>query len=330
MHSIAYVIPYFGKLPKYIKLWLMTAGCNPTVDFLIFTDDKTEYDYPDNVKVTFMTFEDMQKKVQAVYDFDICLERPYKLCDFKPTYGEVFRKELVGYDFWGHCDMDLIWGDIRKYYTDEVLSKYERVGFRGHSNLYRNTPEVCARYRYHAKDCPSYKEVLSSDNNFAFDEPVMDAIYKELGIPFYSKVDYANLSKYDYSFELTMQTEEEQYKNKNQIFTFKDGHILRHYVYKDTLYTEEVMYLHYWCRPTTIKVKNYDPHKQLVIYPDVTIESEAEITKEYVLSLCTQNRVKYYAKSIWANRKKLTIERIIFNIKGMTGYKKNGNVYTPE
>ena len=115
MYSIAYVVPYFGKFPKGFQFWLLSCKCNPSIDWLIFTDDKTPYDYPENVKVTYWTFDQMKKKAQAIYDFPIFLERPYKLCDFKPAYGEIFADELKDYDFWGHCDIDLVWGNIRNF-----------------------------------------------------------------------------------------------------------------------------------------------------------------------------------------------------------------------
>ena len=51
MKSICYVVPYFGKFPVSFPLWLVSCGANPTVDWLIFTDDTTPYDYPQNVKV---------------------------------------------------------------------------------------------------------------------------------------------------------------------------------------------------------------------------------------------------------------------------------------
>ena len=56
MNSICYVVPYFGTLPKTsFRLWLKSCKANPTVNWIIFTDDKTEYDYPDNVKVYYTT-----------------------------------------------------------------------------------------------------------------------------------------------------------------------------------------------------------------------------------------------------------------------------------
>ena len=43
-----------------------------------------------------------------------------------------------------------------------------------------------------------------------------------------------------------------------------------------------------------------------------------------------QSKVVYYAQTLWANRKKITLERIIFNVKGMTKYKNTDYVYKPK
>lgn len=322
MKTIAYIVPYFGKFPKGFQFWLLSCGCNPSIDWLIFTDDKTPYDYPNNVKVTYWTFQQLQERVQSIYDFKISLERPYKLCDYKPAYGEIFQQELVGYDFWGLCDIDLVWGDIRKFYTDEVLEKYEKIGFFGHSILFKNTKEVCARYRTKIEGLLYYKDVYSVDQGFAFDEPGMDAIYEALNIPVYSEVVFANLLKYDYGFYLDQQSDEDKYKNDYQVFTWKNGHLIRHYLSNNKVYNEEYLYLHYWCRPTTFAIKEYSPEKQYLIYADTTTDKYFEITPNLVKRKGTRNMIRYYVKSIWWNRKKLTWKRIIFNIKGMLSYKK--------
>ena len=141
MKKIAYVLPYFGHFPKGFELFLMSCKNNSTIDWLIFTDDKTKYDYPPNVKVKYYSFEDIKKKVQKNFDFKIVLDKPYKFCDFKPAYGEIFSDELKEYDYWGMCELDLVWGDIRKFMNDEILEKFERIGFQGHSTLFKNTKE---------------------------------------------------------------------------------------------------------------------------------------------------------------------------------------------
>ena len=147
MKSIAFVIPWGGNLPVYFQLWLESCRRNPSVDFLVFTDDCTEYNYPDNVKVHYMSFEQMKELFQKHYDFPLSISAPYKFCDFRPAFGEIFSDYLVGYDYWGHCDVDLIWGDIRKFVTDDVLTKYKRIFSRGHCSVYENSSEVNAFYR---------------------------------------------------------------------------------------------------------------------------------------------------------------------------------------
>ena len=38
MKSIAFIVPYFGKLPSMFNYWLKSVEYNPSIDFLIFTD----------------------------------------------------------------------------------------------------------------------------------------------------------------------------------------------------------------------------------------------------------------------------------------------------
>lgn len=110
MKSIAFVVPWAGHLPPYFQLWLESCRWNSSIDFLLFTDDQTNYNYPNNVKVHYMSFEQMKELFQKQYDFPLSINVPYKFCDFKPAYGEIFSDYLKGYDYWGHCDVDLIWG----------------------------------------------------------------------------------------------------------------------------------------------------------------------------------------------------------------------------
>lgn len=102
----------------------------------------------------------------------------------------------------GHCDIDLLWGDIRKFLTDDILERYEKIGNQGHSTLYKNTKEVNARYRHIPKKAPGYIESFSTKTPRAFDEWPMEMIYQELGIPYYMETNYAHLTKYEHNFHL--------------------------------------------------------------------------------------------------------------------------------
>lgn len=324
MKSIAYVLPYFGKFPKGFELFLLSCKNNSTIDWLIFTDDKTKYDYPSNVKVTYYTFEEIKDKVQKNFNFKIVLDKPYKFCDYKPAYGEIFSEELKGYDFWGMCDLDLAWGDIRKFITDDLLNKYERIGFLGHSTIYKNTTEVNSRYRT-IFDGNNYKVVYTNQGAYAFDEVGMDNIYKILNIPYYKEIMFANLEKYSYGFSLDLMPKEEDFKNKYQIFTLEDGKLYRYYLNNEMIEKEEYFYIHFWCRPMTYRPKVYDINKKYIIYPDVVDYLKKDITPKLIYKKGKGNMIIYYIKSIWKNRRKITIEKIIFNIKGMINYRKTNN-----
>lgn len=47
-----------------------------------------------------------------------------KLCDFRPALGEMYATEIadLGAEFWGHTDLDCVYGPIWEYVTDELIA----------------------------------------------------------------------------------------------------------------------------------------------------------------------------------------------------------------
>lgn len=133
-----------GKFPIYSNLWLDSCQRNYTIDFLLITD-QTIQNCPPNVILKNMTLQELRERIQIGMKEKIVLDKPYKSCDFRPMFGYIFQKELIGYDFWGHCDMDVIFGNIRKFVTDELLDKYDKIYPLGHFSLYRNS-DKCNLY----------------------------------------------------------------------------------------------------------------------------------------------------------------------------------------
>lgn len=171
MKSIALVIPYFGSFGNYFQLFLKSCEINPTIDFLFYTDcDLSPFVFPKNVYVKKISFENLRAKIQDTFDFPINLDSAYKLCDFKPFYGDIFKEDLKKYDFWGHCDVDLIFGKIRDFITDEILDRYDRILTRGHFTLYRNIESVASINKKKIDGVLYFKDVLSSPKSHAFDE----------------------------------------------------------------------------------------------------------------------------------------------------------------
>ncbi len=145
MLKICFIVPYFGKFRNDFAFWLKSVEYNNTIDFYIFTDQETN-SIPSNVKIFNTTLSFIEELAQKNICKDCKIEHPYKLCDYKTAYGELFKDYIKEYDFWGHCDMDLVFGNIRHFITDEVLNSYDRIGLEGFFTLYRNTPEINKHY----------------------------------------------------------------------------------------------------------------------------------------------------------------------------------------
>jgi hypothetical protein len=178
--SIRLVVPYFGERPSYFPLVVRSMAHNPDVDWLLITDAPVR-DAPPNVAVQLCAFADLVARIQRHFPFTISLERPYKLCDFRPAFGDIFRDELAGFDFWGHSDLDVLFGRIRKHLPPEAFDA-DKILIQGNFALYRNTDEAAGWFR-HEIDNISYRQVMTDPAAKHFDEGAgIYWILRDLGV----------------------------------------------------------------------------------------------------------------------------------------------------
>lgn len=140
MISILVIHMYFGKLPNFFYFWLKSCELNNTVDFLIVSDQDI-CTKASNIFVYKCTLDNIKQRVDRLLNIPAALGSPHKLCDYKPIYGLLMQEYSEKYDFWGYCDSDLIFGDIRYFLTDEVLSKYNYILGMGHFHIQRTKDE---------------------------------------------------------------------------------------------------------------------------------------------------------------------------------------------
>lgn len=164
---------WYGPRPWYFSFFLKSCAHNTTIKFLIVTDNKDlGIDYaPENIDFLILSLGELKQIFSKKLGFKVVIDFPYKLCDFKPAYGFLFDAYLPDYDFWGHCDLDIIFGDIRAFMTNELLENYDVISSRhdyvtGSFALYKNTPEVNTLFMK-SKD---FQYVFTSPNHFCFDE----------------------------------------------------------------------------------------------------------------------------------------------------------------
>jgi len=172
MKSIVLVTCYFGNWPPWMAYFLKSCGKNPTVNWLIVSDQSYHSAVPPNVIIENFSLNDFNVLASDKLSLNINVKHPYKLCDFRPAYRVIFDDYLSKYDYWGYCDLDVIFGDVRAFITNGILEKYDVISGRkeymaGHFSLFRNTNSINNLFRL----CPMIDTILETgDIHYTFDE----------------------------------------------------------------------------------------------------------------------------------------------------------------
>jgi len=202
MKSICLIDVYFGKLPNWINLFLETCRYNPTVNWIIFIDDKIPDNVPPNVKFIKYSIKNMNILMSRTLQLDIKVLKPYKYCDIRPSFGVIFNEWLRDYDFWGHTDLDVLFGDIRAFISDSLMSKFDIISSDkrkvcGPFTIFRNNKTVNTIYKS-IKKPTHYKEIFeTADKHYHSNEQAMTTVVNEIANQGLIKKTYRDLHKYD-------------------------------------------------------------------------------------------------------------------------------------
>jgi len=242
------VIPYFGNLPTYFPIFLQSCAFNPEFSFLLISDRRPNFSIPSNVFFVEMSLEEIRKRAEAELGFPVALRRPYKLCDFRPLYGVLFSELLHDCDYWGHCDLDVVFGNLRRVFPPEVYERYPKIQVAGHFSLYRNCAEM-----NHLFELPTpgiqLRRILGTPRNYAFDE--WQGIWKILQyhqIPYYLEwkaVADVNPDR----FRLKIHA---KYDAKYQVFVWDRGQLSQYAVISGHVVRREFAYIHLQKRPMRV------------------------------------------------------------------------------
>ena len=259
---------YFGKLPNYFPLWLQSSGANPEVDFLFVTDSILDaYDVPENIHIVHNNWEELLKKIEAKFPFKIEITTPYKLTDFKPAYGYIFEEELSDSDYWGYCDIDLVFGDILKFIAPRIEEGYEKIYRLGHLTILKNNPEMIHLFEKEG-GAFKYTEVFSNKEFYSFDEHAgLMSIARKQGIKEYYHEDMA-----DISCRIKRMTASRQKNYNYQVFYYENGSVNRAFVDNGNIKKEEYIYIHFQKRQLQIQLTG----KSFYILGDMVVDKKAE------------------------------------------------------
>ena len=170
-HRIVVLIPYFGSWPRWFPLFLETCRHNRQIDWVFFTDIEPPARQLPNLSFRRLSLSELNRRAEDRLGVPVNIATPFKVCDFRPAFAQLFAEAIVGYDFWGWGDIDVLYGDLAYFLTDDVLANTDafscRDGFlAGEFSLLRNRPLMNGLYR-ESKD---YQRVFASAKNYNFSE----------------------------------------------------------------------------------------------------------------------------------------------------------------
>ncbi len=256
--SICLIRWWFGDYLPYMDCVLRSCAANPDIDWLILTDNPSRKNFPPNVRTHLTSVAEMRQLFSAKLGFTVNLPNSDLLTVFKPAFGIFFEAQLAGYDFWGCCDLDMIFGDLRKFLREDILAAHDKILCRGHLTLYRNTSEA---NRHFMKDCPGvrpYREVFQAGQPYQFDEwHGMHLIYRYHNLPqFHDEfiVDVVPPTRWKITrFEGTAIR-----NHPEQVFYWHQGKVFHAYYNCDRgINDDEYAYIHFQKR--TMPAPTFDP-----------------------------------------------------------------------
>lgn len=240
-YKIAVIVAWFGKLPAYFPAWLRSAERNPDIDFFLFFDQEVKVE-SSNIYIERTTLEHETSRASKALKEKVEISSAYKFCDLRPFFGLVYADYLAGYDYWGYCDVDLVFGQIRRFLTDDILSKYDRFYEWGHFSLFKNNEKM-----NHIYDLPgclyTRDETLRGTVKVNAEEHYgINRICQKNNIAWYRKIDFADF----YVYCSDLQLSDKRYNYVHQVFYWEDGRVYRAAIDENgNVVTDEYVYIHW-------------------------------------------------------------------------------------
>lgn len=323
MLKIAVITAYYGKLPGFFNAWLRSAQSNSDIDFYLVTD--TDIDFlPLNVKKIPLSFDDFRLLIEKKLGRSIKLEKPYKICDYRPMYGIIFEDYLKGYDYWAYADMDVVFGNIRKFIQNYNIENYDKFNYLGHLSFYRNTEKNNSAFRLDGALCGSWEDAASTNRSCCFDEwNGISGIYKVNNLSMFEGKIFADVTSNYHRFRLSQKCP----NYDRQVFYWQDGGVYRTYIENGELKEEEFIYIHFKKRPFEKEKFDIFAADAFYVCPDGILYKENKETTEADIDKynpypgkptelyeAVRFQIKNFFKHVKNKLKKL--HRIIFRKKG--------------
>lgn len=272
---IGIVSNYFGTLPNYFQLWLDSCGWNQGIEWIFYTDAKLDsYIIPSNVIVKPTVMRVLREKIQSKIPYKIRYESAWDFCALRAGIGVFFQEDLMGYDYWGWCDQDVIYGSLQPC-IDAASKGYDKILPKGHLSIIKNDSALNREILEH----PLTRKAIAYDSNGlpCFDEVgLRNVVLPSLGakqanfIPFINTAcRLGNFKPFD-TEALSAAINGEECKF---VATINNGRMFGHFALSNgVVKTVEVAYFHFFRREVAPLVNRLSNVKHYLIIPNKIME----------------------------------------------------------
>lgn len=315
MKKCCFIIPYFGKLPNYFQLFLNSCKYNTDFNWLIFTDTRDDYQYPQNVQMIQMSFEKMKEMANRKLGEKVALLRPYKLCDLRPMYGVIFEEYIKDFKCWGYCDVDTIMGNLSLFITDEMLNQYDKLFALGHMTIYKNTATNNRVFMCLHNGREVYKDIIQSESNNWFDEEWKDdnninQIFLQQGKHVYENDLSLNIDNLHNKFMQVKYVGKSKAPKtrgyvidakKDFLCTWECGHLIKYHKSGKKIIKEEYPYIHLQGRKMRLD-KHIENCLAYKIIPDEFLPLEFEKVSSENYCKIKKNGKCFHVQRMWIRK----------------------------
>ncbi|PST71208.1 DUF6625 family protein, partial [Oenococcus oeni] len=241
--KVKFITAWFGShYMNYFDKWVTSLQRNAEFDFLVVGNIKPNIKLPKNVEYMHMDLMEFKKRLSNLVGFQVKISSLGKVAEYRPAFGQMFQRELQGYDYWGYIETDLILGKLSTFITDEVLSHYDQLFTLGHFILFKNDSEVSKLYKasHQLKNVATYRDAFRSNAFHRFDDGGISSIVKSFGK--FKVLEWPEIiADIDFRvFPFKMINDENP-----RIFAYVDGHLVGYHCKNGELSDKkEFLYIH--------------------------------------------------------------------------------------
>ena len=189
MCKVRLILMWQGRLPEWTPQWVDACNAIPGWEWVLVCpgEDRRETFRLGNVRAEGFRTDSidglLRERLGVALPWKTARDRR-KSCEIRPAYGVLFEDMLTGCDWWGWFDLDVVFGRVRQFATDELLGASDLITIdppgvlSGPLTLMRNIPTTVNLFRQQE----DWRHIFEDECYHNFDERGIGKLVRGAGL----------------------------------------------------------------------------------------------------------------------------------------------------